>query len=643
MIKKLFSLSGIAVILVVFLVINLVATYTLKSQRMDLTENQLYTLSEGTKRIVSSLEKDVSVRLFYSKKLLADVPLLNGYGQRVLELLEAYENLSNGRLRLEVIDPIPFTPEEDEAVANGLQALPINAGGEAVYLGLVVARGAQQEVIAYLDPNREDTLEYDITKLVYTLANDDQQVLGLLSSLPLRAMGMNPFTPAAQQSRDWIVLSQLEQLFQVRDIASDAQVINDDIDVLMLVHPKELSEQTLYAIDQYVLRGGRVMVFVDPHAEEDSPAGMNPMMGMGSPRHSDLERLFKTWGIDYDKSKVVGDIGIAQRVTVNNRGRPQAADYVLWLAMNERNINQDDFATKDLQQINIASSGYIAKSEAAQMRFTPLLTTTDQAMLIEAEQLNFGPDPMGLLRNYQPGHQAYVVAARVEGQFKSAFPQGAPPAEVKEGEDESAESEPREEVELPAFISESESPSTILVFADTDILRDASWVNVRNFFGQVLAVPMAGNGNLIINAVDHLTGSNDLISLRSRGRSIKPFERVIELQKQAEAQYRDREQALQTRLEEAQTKINELQSQNQNADSQLLSPEQEVELEKFRQELLNVRKQLRDVQHELRSNIEGLGQTIKLLNIVIVPLLVALVAVILGYVRNKRRYTMASA
>lgn len=624
---KLISAGGIGIALALFFALNIFSNVIFKSSRLDLTENNLYTLSEGTQNILEKLDEPVTLHFYYSEKLASDLPQLNNYAKEVRELLEEYVAVSDGMVKLIVADPEPFSDAEDQAVQDGLQGVPIDAAGTTAYFGLVGSGATnEKEVIPFFQMEKESTLEYELTRLVYKLGNPKKVVVGLLSDLPINGSGpMNPMMQM-QPTPEWMIATQMKQLFDVRELQKDIKKIPKDVDVLMLVHPKNYSDPLLFAIDQFVLAGGRALVFVDPHAESEQAARdpNNPMAGFG-PKNSDLKKLFDAWGLEMVSGQLAGDIQSAARVNISQGPRPQAVDYVVWLQMDQENFNHDDFITGDLKTVTMGSAGVLKKKEGANTEFETLIHTSDKAMKIPTTAIQFRPDPAALLNNYHPGGEVLTLAARITGKFKTAFPNGAP-----EGADSSGE-----------VLKEAKEPGNIIVFSDADMLEDRFWVNVQNFFGQRVAIPRANNGVLVINALDNLGGSNDLISLRSRGRFSRPFERVKEIQREAEKNFRNREKQLQAKLQETERKLGELQRQK-GSDNMILSADQQAEIKKFRAEQVKTRKDLRNVQHELQKNIEDLGTLLKRINIIFVPLLIIIIAVAVAVYRQKQRDKLAS-
>ncbi|MCA9451951.1 MAG: Gldg family protein, partial [Nitrospira sp.] len=539
---------------------NMVSNAAFSSARFDLTEHDLYTLSEGTKNVLKSLSEPITLRFYLSKALATGLPGIKSYATRVQEMLEEYAQVAGDQLYLEVIDPEPFSEEEDRAVAFGLQGIPLDGGSTQFYFGLAGTSSTDElEVISFFQPEREEFLEYDLTKMIHTLANPKKKVLGLLSTLPIDGSGGMPFMAQQGGGQPWLILSHIEQMFEVKKIETTATTIPEEISVLMIVHPKSLSEATLYAIDQYVLRGGHAMIFVDPLAESDSGGG-NPMNPMGGgPRNSDMPTLFGAWGLELVKGQVLGDLPLAKKVQVQLQNRLQVVDYPVWIDFRQDHFSDKDIVTAQVPSITVASAGIIRKKGETGTTVEPLIQSDEAAMQIEASRLSVMPDVSGLLNSYRPEGEKFSVAARVTGTVKTAFPEGKPQAEANASENPDMSSEA--ETQTKDHLTESKDSINVIVVADTDILQDRFWVQVQNFFGQRIGIPNSGNGTFVTNALDNLTGSNDLISVRSRAGYSRPFTLLRLLQQEAEQRFRQKEQVLQEQLKATERKIQELQSQ----------------------------------------------------------------------------------
>jgi ABC-type uncharacterized transport system involved in gliding motility auxiliary subunit len=667
------SRRGIAVAVLVLIVLmvasaNIVAARFLTS-RLDLTAERLYTLSQGTRNTLAKIDEPITLRFYYSTRLGDEVPSYSVYAQRVRELLDQYVAAAHGKIRLEIYNPQAFSDVEDRAVAFGLKGVPLDAQGEQVYFGLAATNSTDdQQVIAFFAPERERFLEYDLTKLIHSLAFPKKTIVGLMTPLPLEGdmMAMMRGRP----SEPMAVIEQLQQLDRVKPLASDIDAIPTDIDVLMLVHPQNLSDKTLFAIDQFVLRGGKALVFVDPLSELQAahPNQRNPP---GSPTSSNLERLFKTWGFEVPSATVAGDRRNAQRVGVPVPGRgARPLDYIAWLNLQAGNLNRDDMITADLSHIMMASSGIIEPLDGAKTTIEPLITTSLDSTKIPAEKLIGLPDVAGLLAQFKSDNKRYILAAHVTGTVDTAFPDGPPkppepakpeaaakPDSTDPAENEAAAMKPAEATpaaaksteaakpaEAPAadWVKTSAQPINVVVVADTDMLDDRFWMQTQDFFGQRVAVPTANNGDFVANAVDVLAGGNDLVGLRSRGTSARPFQVVDQIERDAQERYSAEERALQQKLKDTQAKLADLTGKDQANAPTTLSPEQTKTIEEFRADMLQTRRQLRNVQSALRGDIGRLKAGLEFLDIALIPILVAGVAVFLGVMRLKRRSRRAA-
>ncbi|MDH4360496.1 MAG: Gldg family protein, partial [Nitrospirota bacterium] len=553
--RKLLTGSGLIMAAVLFGAFNMMSNAAFSSARFDLTEHQLYTLSDGTKHILKNLTEPITLRFYLSQKLATGLPGIKSYATRVQEMLGEYAQVAGGQLYLEVMDPEPFSEEEDRAVAYGLQGIPLDNGSSQFYFGLAGTSSTDElEVIPFFQPEREEFLEYDLTKMIYTLANPKKKVLGLLSSLPIDGGGAMPFMPQRGGSQPWLIHSHIEQMFEVKKIEPTAAAIPEEISVLMIVHPKSLSEATLYAIDQFILGGGHAMIFVDPLAESDSGGGnpMNPMGGPG-PRDSDMPKLFEAWGLELVKGQVLADLPLAKKVQFQQQARLQVVDYPVWIDFRQENFSEKDIVTAQVPSITVASAGIIRNKGEVGTALEPLIQSDEAAMQIDASRLSFMPDVSALLSNYRPEGEKFIVAARVTGNVKTAFPEGKPNDAANGGENPDAAPDPK--ALTKAHLTESKDAINVIVVADTDVLQDRFWVQVQNFFGQRIGIPNSGNGTFVTNALDNLTGSNDLISVRSRAGYSRPFTLLRVLQQEAEQQFRQKERALQEQLKATERKI----------------------------------------------------------------------------------------
>lgn len=637
--KALLTGTGLVAAFAAFFGFNILVNQGLRDTRIDLTEARLYTLSDGTRNVLKAIPEPVTLRLFFSDKLAGNAPQLKQYGTRVRELLERYAALSGGKLRLEVIDPEPFTEAEDRAVQAGLQGAQLPGG--SLYFGLVGSNTLdQQQVIPFFQAEKEQFLEYDLTKLVYALSNPAKPTIGIMGALPLEFGPGGMMAAIRGQSQPYLILEQIKQFFDVKMIdASKPEEINDKLGALVLAHPKDLSPQAQYAVDQYVLKGGRLIVFADPFSETMS-AMPNPMTGQpmpGGDQSSLLPELFKAWGVEVEAGKFVADLNLAQRVQTGRQGAAAVVDYVPWLAIPAENLSHADVVTADLTQINAASMGSIRKIDGATTTLTPLITSSNQAMLMDVGELQGDPNPQALAEKFKPTGETYVVAARISGSAKTAFPNGAPAVEKKDGDKPAAAPPSASGVQ----VVDSAKPINVLLVADADLLDDRFWVRTQQMMGQSMYVPIAANADFLVNAIDNMSGSGDLIGLRSRGKSQRPFELIDNMRRVADQQFLARQRALEQKLETTQKQLADLQSKAQEQSNALLSAEQEAAISTFRDQLLETRRELRGVQRELNRDIEALQVLVKFINIGLMPLVAAIVAIGLAIVWRQRRIRRA--
>jgi ABC-type uncharacterized transport system involved in gliding motility auxiliary subunit len=619
--------AGLISVAIIFIIAVSVSNTLLRGMRLDLTENSLYTLSDGTKNILGNIEAPINLNFFYSDRATANVPQLRTYAGRVGEMLEEFVEHSDGQLRLTFIDPLPFSEEEDQAAAFGLQAVSLSGATDAIYLGVAATNSADdEEIIAFLDPGKETFLEYELARLVDTLAHPQRPVIGLLSSLPVRG-GFDPMT--RQRSEPWVVMSQIEPLFDIRELAATTARIDPDIAVLFIIHPKALPDTTLYAIDQFILRGGRALLMVDPYAEADIPPQdpNNPAAAMLASHASNLNRLIEAWGLSVSTNEYIADDQFALQVTGMDR-RP--IRHIGLLGINQTGIDRSDIISAQLRSLNIGYPGFITVANDAPVTITPLIVSSDLAAPLATDGLAFIRDPAQLRQGFAPTGQRYTLAARIQGTVPSAFVDG-PPEGFTTGDN-------TEQNNNPHLIA-SNQPINVILIADTDILTDRLWAQVQDFFGQRVATAFADNGAFIINSLDNLTGSGDLISIRARATSTRPFTRVQNLRIEAESRFRETEEQLQQDLRDTEARLGELQANREDAGTMILSPEQEAEVQRFQDQRLQIRKELRQVQRNLDQQIETLGTWLKVINIGLMPLMITVLSIVLLLLRRRRSST----
>lgn len=660
--RRTLAIAGLVLLAILLVSVNALSNRLFRGVALDLTQDKLFTLSDGTKEVLSSLKEPVTLRFYYSKKLGEAAPSFVPFITRVREMLERYRDLSGGKLRLEIYNPEPFSVLEDRAVGAGLRGIPLSrTTGERAFFGLVGTNTTDdREVVPIFSQQRARFLEYDLTRIIARLGNPKRKVIGLMTNLPLSSRGRGP----AGFGRPWVVITQLGQRFEVRQVTAGVEKIDEDIDVLMVVHPKNMQDKALYAIDQYVLGGGKAVFFVDPHAETAGIGQRSPLARLNS--GSELPKLLEAWGIEIAKDRVVGDARNAVRVSAQAPdGRQlQGIPYLAWIQLDRTSgrgadgktvevINRTDVVTADLRRIYMASPGAIQKRKDAKIEIVPLLQSSGESMLIDAMKLRFRPDLEKLVSEFKSGEKPLVMAARLKGTVKSAFPDGPPKdpkkKDAKEGDktpdpkkadakkDGEKKADAKKDEKKPAHLKASKGPINVVVIADTDMLDDRFWISQGSSFGQNVAVAVADNGAFVLNIVDNLAGGRGLIGLRSRGTVERPFTLVKEIEAEANRTLQAKEKALVEKLKDTQKKLTDLQTKANANNKTILSKEQEKTIAQFRAEVLEVRKELRAVQLAKRQDIDRLETRLQFFTIGAVPILIGILAVLLGLVRQIRR------
>ncbi|MBD08980.1 MAG: hypothetical protein CMD70_09735 [Gammaproteobacteria bacterium] len=603
----------------------------LSGLRFDLTENNLYTVSPGTRALLSNIEEPINLYYFFSDTETSDITPLRNFATRVRELLEELDAVAGENLNLNIIDPVPFSEDEDRAAQFGLQ--PINLGlGQAIYFGLVGTNSVgEEEIISIFNPDRERFLEYEIARMVYSLARPEKVVVGLLAGVP-----MTPgFDPQMQRPTEpWVIYTQAEQLFEVRTLSSSLTTIEEELDVLWLVHPKGLGLETLYAIDQFILRGGRALIFLDPFAEIDMLNSGGDPAAMAAGSSSNLDPLLAAWGIGFTDTEVVADNQLALSISTGAGLRP--IRHLGLLGLNSAAMDNDDVITDGLSTLNLGSTGHFTLLDESTAEIEPLLTSSLDAALLPAIQVQMLSDPEMLQDGFVPTGESYILAARITGQLTTAFPDGQPQDIIPDSEVAASIPEPS-----PASNNHTNSieNANVILVGDVDFLSDRLWVQRQNFLGQQLTTAFASNGDFVINSLDNLSGSAELIGIRARGTYSRPFTRVEALRRDADAQFRQTEQLLQAELTETETRLAELQAARTDEGALLASPEQQAEVQRFLDQQIRIRQDLRAVQRNLDQDIERLGVILQAINIVVVPLLLTLFALGTVALRRKRKGT----
>jgi ABC-type uncharacterized transport system involved in gliding motility auxiliary subunit len=593
--------------------------------RADLTAEKLYTLSAGSKDILGKLPNDVVLKFYFSQSA-SEMPIsLKTYAGQVQDLLKEYEIAGKGRISLEAYDPKPDSDPEEWAQRYGVEPQQTSMFGQPVYLGLVAVSGDSQQAIPGLNPRTEATLEYDLTRLITRVAWPEKPVLGVLSSLSVLGEAQNPMMMMQRrrqpQNQGWMAFQELRKDYTVREIKADAEEVDADIKTLIVIHPKDLSDKTLFALDQFVLRGGRLIVCVDPFSVADFEANQqqNPMMmqmgGGGQAGPSTLGKLFEAWGVAFDTAKVVADLSCATKL---NSGNGSVEDNPAFLSLTAANLPKGDLLTAQLSQLMMPFAGALSANTPKEIAFTPLITTSkDNACLVDQMNAQFG---MSAMRSQlKPDGAQRVLAARLQGTFKTAFPNGVDGAATNAA---------------PNLLTSG--TGTVLIFGDTDFLNDRFCVQSMNtLFGNV-AQPINDNLTLFGNVVEQYAGREELIGVRSRGQFNRPFDKVDALEVEAMKKWQAQEEDLEKTLQETQQRLSELQQKKTGTERMILSKEQQAEIEQFRKTQADTRAKLKDVRKNLNGEIERLGLTLKVVNIALIPLFVIGFGIYRGVQRKKR-------
>ncbi|MFV0295037.1 MAG: GldG family protein, partial [Hyphomicrobiaceae bacterium] len=584
--------GGLGFALVILLSLNLIASQVFRNVKADMTEDQLYTISTSTQKMLAGIKEPITVRVYYSRKLGEVSAVFSRMFQRVKGLLDQYQDLSDGKVKVTYLDPEPFSDAEDRASAAGLTGQRISQDGETAYFGLVASNTTDnQKVIAFFTPDRERFLEYDLTKLISGLAHPKKKIVGLLSGVDIDGQG-NPMNPRQPPQPAWTIMSQIRDFFEVRHISPTVKKIPQDIDVLMVVQPTLLTPDTAYAIDQYALSGGRVLALVDP-VVESVPARPGSMAGL--PVSAVFKKVMKSWGLSLDTDYIVGDPSIARRVQFGGHGgQPIVTDYLAWLQLEQGQLNEKDPLAASIKRLNMATVGSLSKVEGATTIIQPLIDTSPKAGLFKADMVRYEPNPLAILKAFKSGGKPLMLAARIGGEAKTAFPDGPPKDEKAKPADDKKGADNKEAKDKPATADKAEAAAkpdgkneksakagdkakptdanrqikagrvNVVVIADVDMLNDNFWVEVRNFLGQQVTIPVADNAGFVINALENLSGGDALADLRGRGIVERPFTRVVDIRRHAELQFRQKEEALNAKLKDLQAKLARVETKGGN-------------------------------------------------------------------------------
>jgi ABC-type uncharacterized transport system involved in gliding motility auxiliary subunit len=627
----------------VLLLVGLVLVNYLASSlpaRYDATQEKIYSLSPGTKTMLGKLEEPVTLDMYFSKDATGLPIAYKNYAARVQEMLRQYVRASHGKLALNLVNPRADTPEEEKATAAGLQPQVSQQGGEPFYFGLVVTQADQQKTIPNFTPQREQFLEYDLSKLIYSVQQLDKPKLGLLTSLPLQGTSpeqMQMMMMMRQQPQPGqFIVEEWRDSFNIVTVEPTATELPAGLDVLAVIHPENVSSKLQFAIDQFLLSGKPVFLAVDPSSQYfKRQGGQQAMMGGPQPNvSSDLPTLLNAYGIQYDATKVVGDIENATQVQTGGGG---VARYPIWLSLTRQNFNAKALPTAQLNSAMFVESGSLAPKAGSTLTFTPLIETSSQAGDIASMMLQFA-QPDDIAKQITPSGKK-TIAALVTGKFKTAFPDGAPKEEEKKDDatkpDEKKDAAAKKDEKPKDFLKESKGTSNLFVIADTDWLFDDYSVRKYSFFGQSAAEPFNDNLALAANTVEFLGGSQDLISIRGKGTSLRPFTVVRKMEAEAQKQYQNKLTALDAELNKLSTDLSKLQGEKTTGNRLVATPEMQKRIEDFQKQQAQKRGERREIRRALREDIDRLENKLMVINLVASPLLVLLFGVWFYRARQK--------
>jgi ABC-type uncharacterized transport system involved in gliding motility auxiliary subunit len=622
----LYSVVGVAAVLVIIVAINLLAGFL--KFRSDLTENKLYTLSDGTKKILDKLDTDVAVRFYFSKDN-ASVPVpLRTYAQEVQDLLDEYQQYSHGKVKVIKLDPKPDSDAEDSANLDGIEGQAVDLSADKVFLGIAVSCLDAKTTIPYLSPDRANLLEYDLSRAISSVANPKKAVIGVMSALPVTGREASPMMMQQRQqpSQPWIFLNELKENYVVRDIPLTAVKIDDDVSVLVVVHPQGIADAAQFAIDQFLLRGGRMVALLDPYSfVQVQTAGQ---YGGAASYDSTLSKLLPAWGFDFSTTKLIADPVFATQI---QRDNDVESDPTI-LSITSEGINKEDALGAAVSDLLMPFAGAFIGKPVEGLKEDVLVKSSTQAGLVDTAVLQAGAD--AVRKELKSANTAYPIAIRLSGKFKTAFPEGKP-------ENRSAAEPSPSPAASPAskegVLKEAKSEGVVILVGDSDFAYDAIAGRAQQVLAQTVFVPSNGNLNFIQSSVEQLAGDSDLIGIRSRSSGNRPFVVVNKMEAAAQQKYQSKIDELEDNLNQARQKLAALQTSTQSDQKTLFSPEQQAEIKKFQENEATVNKELKQVRKNLRQEIDSLQSTVKLVDIAAMPVIVTLVGLTLALVKRRRR------
>jgi gliding motility-associatede transport system auxiliary component len=630
----LFPVAGVVAVLVILIAVNVLGNFL--KVRSDLTQNKIYTLSPGTKRILDKLDTPVEIRFYYSKDNSSMPVPLRTYAQEVEDLLSEYQQAGHGKIQVVKLDPKPDSDAEDSARLDGVQGqtAAANLTGDKIYLGLAVSCLDAKTAISFLSPDRETLLEYDISRAISSVVNPKKAVIGVMSDLPVLGRAANPMMMMQRQrgSDPWVFVQELKENYTVREVPLTADKIDDDISVLLVDYPKGITESAQFAIDQFMLRGGKMVALLDPFSFVDSQlSGGQQAMMRGETYSANLDKLLKTWGLEFTADKIVADPNLATKI---QRQAGSVDSDITVLSVNGDTINKSDPLGASTTDLLLPFAGAFIGTPVGGLKEETLVSTTPQAGLIEATSVMLGAD--AARKFYKPGNTPLAMAVRLSGKFKTAFPDGKPAAAASPTPTPAA-SPAASATPTPAPLKEATNEGVAVLIGDSDFAFDQIAGRQQQMLNQVVFTPTNGNLNLIESSVELLAGDSNLMSIRSRTSANRPFVLVDKMEAAAQDKYQSKIDELETGLTQARQKLSELQSAKQSDQKSVLSPEQQAEIKKFQENEAQIDKQLKQVRKELRQEIDSLQNWLKWLNIALMPVVVTCIGLGLAFFKKRSR------
>ncbi|HVU27338.1 MAG TPA: Gldg family protein [Verrucomicrobiae bacterium] len=614
-----YSAAGIVAMAVILIAVNLLGSAF--KTRADLTADKLYTLSSGTKAILAKLDTPVTIRFYCTQGATptAETVYLQNYAGEVGDLLDEYREASHGKIVIQKLDPEPDSDAEDSARLDGLEPESLSTGDQ-FYLGLAVSQLDAKQTVP-LTPDRERLLEYDISRAISRVMNPEKPVVGVMSALPVFGAPANPMMQqmGQQGSQPWQIINELSGDYTLRQVPLDADKIDDDIKVLLVIHPGGISDAAQFAIDQFILRGGKLIAFLDPLniVAERSQGQMMPQEGANA---STLDKLLKAWGIEFQTAKAVADLNFKMQLAGQN-GQPMEAP--AFLNVNGEGLNTNDIITSELSDVWLPIAGAFTGEPVAGLQKIVLLKSTTDSELADAFMANMSGDE--ILQNFKSGGVQYPLAIELTGKFKTAFPDGKP----AEGTNAVAKTSEK-------FLKESAATNTVILVGDADMLANDFSLRIQDTPFGTMAMALNGNLNFAENAIEQLAGGSNLIAVRSRAVADRPFTVIKKMEAQAQTEYQSKIKDLQDSLQDTQQRLSELQQAKGNNQRYILSPEQQAEVENFQKKEASVKSDLRKLQKDLRRDVNSLQTRVEWMNIAAMPIVVSVFGVCLAAWKRKR-------